>query len=268
MADETLEQKINAPQQEEKKPVSTLESVINETFDAIKSGLNMGIAVAAPAAGYALTGNAGVLASSAAYVAATKGKKDSRVIRNESLSGALFGTFAHYTLLPLNYIGSAIHKVAYMIPWVFGANAFYMAEDHLIKERSPKGLYKKFKENYLNIIKKAFMLPAPLNILSALFLPQQYLVAAGAVTGYLFRRFVAGGKGEEQTDKTPYLVAAANVTAKLARNTVGGFYTGLYDVGKSINNALGGPYQPSAPAQPAPARPASAPAQAPAPVHQ
>src|SRR3989338_6076209 len=131
MANETLEQKVNAPQQEKKaeKPVSVLESAIKETFDAIKTGANLGIATAAPAAGYALTGNAGVLATSAAYLAATKGKKDSKVIRNESLSGALFGTFAHYTLLPLDYIGSAARKVAYMIPCVFSANAFYMAEN-------------------------------------------------------------------------------------------------------------------------------------------
>ena len=151
-----------------------------------------------------------------------------------------------------------------MFPWVFGANAFYMAEDHLIKEKSPKGLYKKFKENYLPLVKKAFMLPAPLNILSALFVPQQYLVAAAAVTGYLFRRFVAGGKGEEQTDKTPYLVAAANVTAKLARNMIGGLYNGLYDIGKSIGDTIGS-YQPSAPAQPIQAARPSAPTIQPAP---
>ena len=111
------------------------------------------------------------------------------------------------------------------------------------------------------------MLPAPLNILSALFVPQQYLVATTAVTSYLFRRFVAGGKGEEQTDKTPYLVAAANVTAKFARNTIGGFYTGLYDIGKSINNALGDSYQPSAPAQTRQAARPSAPTTQPAPTH-
>ena len=235
MAEENLEQRINAQQNKngEKKP-GALENTVIEFFDAIKAGINLGVAIAAPAAGYALTGNAGILAVSAAYVAATKGKKDSKTIRNESLSGALFGTFAHYTLLPLKYLGDSIKKIAYMIPWVFGANAFYMAEDHLIKEKSPKGLYKKFKENYWPIVKKAFMLPAPLNILSALFLPQQYLVAATGVTSYLFRRFVAGGKGEEQTDKRPYIVAAANVTSKFVKNSVQGFYSGLYDLGRAI----------------------------------
>jgi len=237
MAD-TIDDKVNniPPQQKNeeqnaKKPQSNLESVLDEIGDLF----NLSVGVAAPVAGYALTGNAGVLASSAAYVAATKGRKDSKVIRNESLSGALFGTFTHYTTLPLKFL-SSIGKVAYMIPWVFGANAFYMAEDHLIKEKSPKGLYKKFKENYLKIIKKAFMLPAPLNILSALFLPQQYMVAAGAVTGFLFRRFVAGGKGEEQTDKTPYYAAAPNVAKKLVRNTTKGLYDSFYAIGSSIGD--------------------------------
>jgi hypothetical protein len=94
------------------------------------------------------------------------------------------------------------------------------------------------------------------------------MVGAVAVASYLFRRFVAGGKGEEQTDKTPYLVAAANVTAKFARNTLGGFYGGVYDIGKSIGDAIGS-YKPSAPAtsQPSPARPIPSPTQALAPAH-
>ncbi|HLC60020.1 MAG TPA: hypothetical protein VJJ52_01175 [Candidatus Nanoarchaeia archaeon] len=253
---ETIDDRINnniPPQQKNeeqnaKKPQGPLESLLDELGDLF----NLGIATAAPVAGYALTGNAGVLATSAAYVAATKGKKDSKVIRNESLSGALFGTFVHYSTLPLKLL-SSIGRIAYMIPWVFGANAFYMAEDHLIKEKSPRGLYKKFRENYLNIIKKAFMLPAPLNILAALFLPQQYMVASAAVTGYLFRRFVAGGKGEEQTDKTPYLTAAPNVAYKLIRNTTKGLYDAVYALGSSVNDLYKSSPKLSAPAQRAPA---------------
>ena len=235
---EPLEQKVDVPNQEktaEKKPAGTLESVVNETIDAIKAGFNLGIGVAAPAAGYALTGNLGVPIVSAAFVAGTKGKKSSKTIMKESLSGALFGTFAHYTTLPLKYL-SKIGKLAYMIPWVFGANAFYMAEDHLIKEKSPNGLYKKFKESYWPTVKKAFKLPATLNILSALFLPQKYMVGAVAVANFLFRRFVVGGKGEEETDKTPYSVAASNVTGRLLRNTTKGLYDTAYGIGSGFRN--------------------------------
>ncbi len=239
MAEETLEQKVNVPQQEkkeEKKPVGILESVINETFDAIKAGANLTIATAAPFAGYALTGNAGVLATSAAFVAGTRGKKSSKTIMKESLSGAVFGTFAHYTTQPLKYL-SKLGKLAYMIPWVFGANVFYMAEDHLVKNGTPKGLYKKFKEDYWPVVKRAFMLPAPLNILSALFLPPQYMVGAIAAANYLFRRFAAGGKGEEQTDKTPYLVATSNVLGKLGRNTAKGLYDAAYGLGSGLRES-------------------------------
>lgn len=249
---ETLEQKINAPNQKKKeeKKSSVLESVVNETIGAIKSGFNLSIAAAAPAAGYALTGNLGVPVTSATYIAATKGKKDSKIIRNESLSGAIFGTFAHYTLLPLKYL-SNIGKIAYMIPWVFGANAFYMGEDHLIKEKSPKGLYKKFKENYLRITKKAFKSSALINIAASLVLPQQYMVAAAAVAGYVFRRFVAGGKGEEHTDKTPYAVAALSVTGKLIRNTFKGFYESVYAIGSSVRDLYKKAPKPEAPKPPA-----------------
>jgi len=36
--------------------------------------------------------------------------------------------------------------------WPLPANIFYMAEDHLVKEKTPKGLYKKFRENLPSII--------------------------------------------------------------------------------------------------------------------
>ena len=43
---EPLEQKVGAPNQKEnaeKKPTGTLESVVNETIDAIKAGFNLGL---------------------------------------------------------------------------------------------------------------------------------------------------------------------------------------------------------------------------------
>ena len=209
------------------------ESVVNELGDLF----NLGVSVAAPAAGFALTGNPGVPVTSAAYIAGTKGRKDSKIIRNESLSGALFGTFAHYTLLPLQAL-SSIAKVAYMIPWVFGANAFFMTEDHLIKNKSPKGLYKKFKEDYLQFNRRAFKSSALINIAASLFVPQRYLVTTGAAASYVFRRFVAGDKGEEQTDKTPYLVAASNVTGRLAKNVFYGVPQAAYGIASSIGDYL------------------------------
>ncbi|MEK6946461.1 MAG: hypothetical protein AABX32_02540 [Nanoarchaeota archaeon] len=239
--------------QKEQKPKSTLESVINEAIGAAKSGINLGIAALAPATGYVLTGNPGVLANSASFVLGTRGRKSPETIRNESLSGAVFGTFGHYTGLPLRNMTSPLQKLAYMVPWVVGANAFYMGEDYLIKNKSPKGMYKKFKENYWPVVKRAFLLPAPINILSAMFLPQKYFLYTLALATFLFRRFVVKDKGEEQTDKTPYPVAAANVSYKLIRNTTKGLTDTIYAFGKTIDGYLGPSKAAPKSAQPAPA---------------
>lgn len=234
------EHKDETPKEhKEQKPKTTLESVIDETFSAAKSGINLGIAALAPATGYVLTGNPGVLATSASFTLGTRGKKSSKVIRDESLSGAIFGVFGHYSRIPVNYMTTKLQKLAYMIPWVFGANVFYMGEDYLVKNKSPKGMYKKFKEGYWSTVKKAFLLPAPINILSAMFLPQQYFLYTLALATFLFRRFVVGGKGEEQTDKTPYPAAALNVSYKLIRNTSKGLTDTIYAFGRTIDSYLG-----------------------------
>ena len=244
MADEnhqnagTANPAAESKEHKEKKPKSTLESVIGESFSATKAGINLGIAALAPATGYVLTGNPGVLATSASFTLGTRGRKDSKTIRDESLSGAIFGTFGHYSNLPVKNMTGPLQKLAYMVPWVFGANAFYMGEDYLVKNKSPKGMYKKFKENYWPVVKKAFLLPAPIYILSAMFLPQKYFLYTLALATFLFRRFVVGGKGEEQTDKTPYSVAAANVSGKLIRNTSKGLSDTIYAFGKTIDGYL------------------------------
>jgi len=252
---ETLEQRVNSPQEKkEEKKVSVLESVINETFDALKASANLSVAAAAPALGYAVTGNAGVLAASASFVAGTRGRKSSKIIRNESLSGAIFGTIAHYATLPLRYLTN-LGKAAYMEVFPFFGNAAYMVGDHLVKNRSPTGLSKEFKENYWPNVKKSLYTTGPIMAAASLLLPQQFMVAAIAVANYVYRKFVIKGKGEEHTDKTPYLVAAPRVAAKFARNSV----KGLYDVAHAMGSSLGDLYRkaPKLPAkspEPAPAR--------------
>ena len=267
---ETIDDKISAnlpPQQkkEEKKPLSTLESVIGELGDLF----NLGIGISAPAAAYAFTGNAGVPVVSAAFVAGSGGTLTSKKIRNESIVGTLWGTMLHYFSLPLQYM-STLGKAAYVALLPFASNSVVPTADHLINYKSPKGLYEKLRKIYWPNVKKTFKTIWPLNLVSALYFTQPaFIVGAIGVANYLFRKFVVKSQQDEakDVDKTPYLVAAANVTTKLAKNTVGGFYTGLYDVGKSIGNAFGSSYQPSAPAQPAPARPAPSPAPSPAPAH-
>ena len=78
-------------------------------------------------------------------------------------------------------------------------------------------------------------------------------LAYGSLMTLLFR--LVGPKAEgtslknlvKELNPFPYIGGAASITAKLAKNTIGGIYTGLYDLGRAI-----GGYSPKAPAlQPA-----------------
>ena len=260
MAEETLEQKVNASQnekEEKKKPVSTLESVIGEIGDLF----NLGIGLAAPAAGYALTGNAGVPVVSAAYIAGSEGNLTSKKIRDESLSGAIWGTFLNYFTSPLKYL-TKLGKTAYMTMLPFIANSVIPTTNYLIENKSPKGLFEKLRKNYWPNVKKTFKAIWPLNLLSALFFSQPaYIVGAIGLANYLYRKFVVSKKEEEgkEIDKTPYLVAASNVSYKLARNTTKGLFDAVYAIGSSLGDLYKTspkstvPKQESAPAHPEPA---------------
>ncbi len=224
--------------------------MLNSFADELGDLVNLSIGAAAPSAAYALTQNPGVTATSASFVAATKGRKDSVIIRNESISGAVYGAFTHYSLAALKYLSNAA-KVAYMVPWVFAANAFYLIQDHLVKNRTFTGLYNKFRETYIPNIRKAFKSAALMNIFSAIFVPQQYVVFAVAAATYVFRRFVAGGKIIDYDDKMPYTYAVSNVISKLFRNAG----KGLYESAAAFGNTLSDLYKynskpPSVDAQP------------------
>ena len=258
MAEENLEQKANAPPQnraEEKKPMSVLESVVNETFSAFKSGVNLGVGIAAPAAGYALTGNAGVPVVSAAFVAGSGGNLTSKKIRNESIVGTLWETMLHYFSLPLKYM-SNLGKSAYVALLPFASNSIVPTADHLINNKSPKGLYEKLRKSYWPNVKKTFKTVWPLNLLSTLFFSQPaYIVGAMGVANYLFRKFIVKGTVEEQTDKTPYFAAAPSVAGKLIRNPVKGMYEAVSAIGSSLSDLyISAPAAtPKPAAQPAPA---------------
>ena len=209
----SIDDKVNAEQK-----ANIAESVVDELGDLV----NLGIGAIAPAAGFLLTGNLGVLATSAAYVTGTKGNKDSKTVRDESLSGALFGTFAHYILSPIKYLGS-MAKIAYMSTFPFTGQAFYMTEDYIIKNKSHRGFIKNFRQKYMPNVKRAIKAVFPINLMAALFLPQSYIVVATAVASYILRRYVIKDeKKEENIDKTPYPVAISNAIKKLYKNTIGG----------------------------------------------
>jgi len=153
------------------------------------------------------------------------------------LSGAIFGTIAHNATLPLIYLTN-LGKAAYMALFPFFGNAAYMAEDHLVKNLSPTGLSKKFKENYWPNVKKSLYTTGPIMAAASLLLPQQFMVTAIAVANYVFRKFVVGGKGEEQTDKTPYLAATSNVVGKLAKTVFYGVPQATYSIARTLGEKL------------------------------
>lgn len=230
----------------------TLENLLGEISDAVKGTINLGIGVAAPAAGYMLTGNAGVPVTSAAFIAASGGKMTSKKIRDESIVGALWGTLVHYFSKPMQYM-SAIGKSAYIALLPFIANAVYPTTDHLVKNKSPSGLYDKIKNNYWPNVKKSFTSVWPLNLLAALFLPPAYLVGAVGISNYLYRKIVVGTKEEPEKnpDKTPYLVAGSNALARGIQNVLyagGSMLDGAADYARSLYKST-----PSAPPAPSPA---------------
>ena len=254
MAEENLEQKVNGTHEEkkeEKKPVSTLESVISEFTDAVKAGLNLGIGVAAPAAGYALTGNIGVPVMSGAFVAASSGNVTSKRVKNESLIGSLVGSIMHYFSLPLIYMSFAA-KAAYLTLTPLVTNTVYPPIDHLIKNKTTKGLSEKMKSYWSNV-KRTFKTSWPIAYFPSLFLPQAYVVTAMGLAFYVYRKFVVKNKDDsgKNEDKTPYSVAAPNVAKKLIRNTAKGLSETIYAIGSSIGDLYKTSPKTAAPSQPA-----------------
>ena len=220
----------------------------------MKDLLNLGVSVAVPTVASILTGNPGISATSTAFTLGTKGTKTSKVIRDESLSGALFGTFAHYTTTPTASF-STLGKGAYQTVWPLAANPAYLTGDHLVKERTPRGLYTKIKEKNTTQTKNAYKSVVPIVVAASMLLPSSYIVPVIAGTSYLFRRFVAGGKEKEETDKTSFFDATTSVTYKGVANTAKGMYNSLTAIGSGLSSTLGSiiKYSPPKPAEPAPA---------------
>ncbi|MEK6968597.1 MAG: hypothetical protein AABX51_08280 [Nanoarchaeota archaeon] len=219
---------------EAKKPMGTLESVVDELGGAIKGTFNIGLGAATPVAGYALTGNPGVFAISAGYLLGTKGKKDSKTIRDELMSGGFFGAMAHYLLLPLKKL-SMLGKTLYMTAFPLAGNAAYMFEDHLVKKKTFSGMKETFK-NYGANLKRAFKSVYWIQLASALILPQSYVLGAVGLGSFVYRRFVIKAKGEEYQDKRAYLYVATGLVQKLVGNTARGVYQSIGAIASGVGD--------------------------------
>ena len=172
------------------------------------------------------------------------------------ITPVLEGMFGVVNKMPLNTTLDYLTKAA-----VWGGLAYpafiaaYQPMAYLIRNRTFKGLGKYVKENYWSTLKNAWKTLLPFSLLNVFFAPSWLQIPISAALSYVFDLFGAPQKEEVpdnlKREKGSYLAATANVTSKLVKNTVGGFYTGLYDVGR----ALGGGYASAKPAAP-PTQPA------------
>ncbi len=270
-----------AKQEEQKKPVGTLESVVNDLIYGTKTLANTGLAIGAPLA----FGHAFPAMKTDAYVlsgaqvagdATTARKRGEKYTSFNSLESSLqglalttlaahpkFGIFPLINKIPtddlLGYVtkGAVWGGVAYPI-WM-GA---YQVADYLIKKRTFKGLGTYLKQEYWPALKRAWKTLYPISLLNIFFAPLAWQIPIGAALSYALTLFGAPKRGEvpaeKKRDPTPYYVAASNVTGRLVRNTAKGLYEALYAIGSGLKDTF---YKSAPkPAAPTTQQPATAPA--------
>jgi len=132
----------------------------------------------------------------------------------------------------------------------------YTGLNHIIQNWSLKGLYEKLKKDYWPTVKRTWKYVLPLSALNVTILPYTAIyqtlgitaqLAYGSLMGLLFR--LVGPKVEgtslknlaKELNPFAYLGGAISATSKLAKNTIGGIYSGLYDVGRAIGGYSSAP---------------------------
>lgn len=242
---------------EEPKRLSTLESVIDETLHAGKSIIKLGLAASIPFAQATLfphlAKDTAVMAG--AQVAAdstTNFKKGKKTTAGEILKSSAVGTAVtgpvHYAYkfidkIPLDtalgYVSKAVAWGGLAIPALLGT---YQSVDYLVRNVSFRGLGKYLKENYWPTLKRSWKYILPFSLANIFVFPLAWQVTVGAALTYVFALFGAPKKGElkeeEKRDKTPYIIAAANVGTKLVKNTVTGVYDAAYTLGSTVREKL------------------------------
>ena len=237
---------------EPKKPLTTLESVLNETSNLIGNAVKLGLAGAIP---YTFANTFPSLKTDTAVLAGAqiasdyttslqRGKKytpgsllESAAI-GTAITGPLEAMFSIVNKMPLNtpldYVAKAGVWGGIVYP-VF--NGMYLPVAYLIRNRTFKGMGKYVRENYWPILKKSMKYILPFSLLNVFFAPASLQIPIAAALSFVYDRFTAH-KGEitedQKRDKTPYLVAAPTAAAKLVRNSVKGLSDAVYALGSSI----------------------------------
>ena len=267
MADEIKPLAIPAAtEKKEEKKISMLESVINETYEAIKSGFYLSSAAAMP---YFLSKSFPAAALdigtfTAANVAADattnirRGKKNTmkEVFKSSAVATALS--------LPIHYLYKAVNQISLdsVLGYVGRAAAFggiaypafvgmYQAADYTIKNGTFKGLGNYLKENFLPTLKTAWKYLLPISLMNVFFVPSYLQVAVGSAMSYFFSLFGAPKKGEipesEKRDKTPYYKILGNIGEKVF-TLPGKAFDSAYGFGSGIRDYFSSKPPPAAPA--------------------
>lgn len=268
------EDSLNAPQQEkkeEKKPIDTLESILNETGNLLKTGVNLGLATAVPFTQAAFlpqyaSATATLAGAQVAGDATTDIRKGKKYTAGSALESSLVGTA---TTIPTYHMFDLINKVPTDTLLGYGAKAaawgglaypayigMYQFLDYVIKNRTFKGVGKYIKENYWPTVKRAWKTTLLPSILSISLLPLAWQIPVSALIQYVFTLFGAPKKDEvkeeDKRDKTPYYVAAPRALGRGLKSIFYGVPEAVYSVSSALGEKLSYKAAPK-PAAPAPA---------------
>ena len=253
---------------EKKKPIGTLESVINESSHLIKAGLQ----------GAAAAGMPWMLSQSFPKAALDVGTWTAANIAGDAISNYKKGkkttmgdvanssAVATATSMPLHYMFNAINKIPLdgIAGYVGRAaalggiayplfNGMYLAADYIIKKRTFKGIGRYLKDNYWPLLKQAWKYVLPFSLLNVFTMPAWLQIPIGSAITTLYVMLKGARKEDikehEKRDKTPYLAAASNVLYKLGRSLIYSPLKALYEIAKPSSK----PSAPTTQAAPAPA---------------
>ncbi len=251
-----------AQHQEKKKEETPLEEIAN----GAKNVAAFGIGAAAPFVWPFGTGlNNAVTAWPLAFGSAIEDKMQAKPINwvkgaKESVVGTIMNPPLAEVFKYINISRDYVTANYGMIPGFAAATAAlgaaqavfvgaYTGLNHIIQNHTFKGLWEKYKKDYWPTIKRTWKYVLPLSALNVTVLPLTTIyqtlgvtaqLAYGSLMSLLFR--LVGPKAEGTSLKNlarelnpfAYIGGAISVTAKAARNTIGGLYTGLYDLGRAL----------------------------------
>lgn len=241
-------EEAHAEKKEEKKPIGTLESVVNETSSLLKTVGGASLAVGMPLA----LGSVAPQMQRDAFVVGTAfsaGKiyENYKAERKTSISDIVKESAVGTLLTPPIYMGyqlmnaidnPVLKAAAYLGPYTLGVIPLYLAIDHIVK-KGFRGIYSEgIKPHLKGVVKDNYKYLALAGLLNLFFTPLYLQIPVALGFGFLFKILAGKNKekvsGTEKRDKTPYLAVASNLAYKAVRNATKGIYDAISGIGKSL----------------------------------